>query len=67
MWKFVGRFDEKNYSGHRQLFSTFPKKFFKKFKIFFKSGFAWVCMGLYGFAWVCMGLHGFAWVCMKKI
>ena len=32
MWIFFGPFDEKYYSGHRQLFSMFPKMFLKKKK-----------------------------------
>ena len=34
MWKFVGWFDEKYYSGHRQLVFTFPKSFLKKNNFF---------------------------------
>ena len=36
MWIFFGPFDEKYYSGHRQLFSTFPKMFLKQKKNIFK-------------------------------
>jgi len=36
MWIFFGQFDEKYYSGHRQLFSMFPKMFLKKKKKIFK-------------------------------